>query len=252
MSVNDFDTEQGFAPEDSGVAEVVEDVSEEEMTQDDEAMAVDADDQMPEAEPNKPPKGYVPQKDLDNLRSTYDRKVAETTAKATALEKQLQAIRADRDEIDKRMLALETQDMPEDQAALVRERYEVARERREAQQERQQIEAEKAVVAAQRAETVKADYAAQFAVKYGVPKQVLIEAETRDPHDMELVAKAYNAARRGAASNNRKAAGTDNVGSGQPTRTAPGSMQEADRRYAAGQISDAQYDAYRQKHYRGD
>lgn len=219
-------------------AEAEDGVSEEEMTVAEDSMAEEGEEQMPEAEATQPPQGYIPQKDLDNLRSQKDKEIADERRQRLAIEQELKGALAEREQTELALLDEKTANMTEEQAEIAKGRYEVQKERRA-------LEAEKRATKMIEALNKKDEYASYLATQHGVPKAELMDADS--PQEMERLAQKISKYYRQAAKNKRAEAGTDRLDSGPTGRGGTGTFRDAERAYAQGRISDAQYVAARRR-----
>ncbi len=226
-----------FALSDGGVEESTAGVLEETPEVEEEATP-EEDEQMTEAETGPtPPKGYVPQKDLDGLRSAKDRELANERRQRQVLEEQLRDTSAQIERRELEILELKTRDMTEHEARVAKREYELDRREREIANRQKLADMSTAI-------SKKQEAAKYLAKEYGVPEEDLMNADS--PTAMKLLAETLSKYHRRDARTERTAKGTDKLGAGVPAGRAPTSLQEADRRYANGQMSHAQYTRFRQ------
>lgn len=196
----DTDTElNGFAAQDSGVSPdtTVED-----------GGSAQTQDAAPETAPETPAEGarggtpaeskVVPQTDLDNLRSVYDRKLSEQ-------QKQLQTYQQSLQNMEMALLQARWEGMAPEEAQAEKAEYAAIVQQRAVQAAKEQM----AQKEAQLNELAKPIYAQELSKRFGVPVETLLKFP--DASSMQLAAESLSVHTNAVKTAERKATGVDRM-----------------------------------------
>jgi hypothetical protein len=180
------------APEATPVGGTNEGVSEataNEMPNVDESTEVaETTERMPEEAASNQPK-LIPEADLNKLRSTYDKKVAELQRQFEEANRNNAALLAQQQELERQIFEMSIAQLPPDEQTKQRESFQIEQERKQMQMALQAEQMQRAFMMQQLEPIFKEVTIQKISETYKVPRAVIEDEAT--PAAMEAAAKAY-------------------------------------------------------------